>query len=142
MPVKNKILIAEDEPVTCEMLRAVLTRAGYEVMFAADGLAAVEIARQEKPDLVLSDGLLPKLHGFLVSKAIRDLPDPPMVILLTGVYTKPMYKWEVKEQYGAEELLIKPIKPRDLVACVAKYLPIAMPTDVMVEEIQRLMDCA
>ena len=140
--MKNKILIAEDEPVTREVLRSVLTRAGYEVSFAEDGLAAVEKARQEKPDLVLTDGLLPKLHGFLVSKAIRELPDPPMVILLTGVYTKPMYKWEVREQYGAEELLIKPVKPCDLLACVAKYLPVTSPADVMTEEIERLMDCA
>lgn len=138
----NKILVAEDDPMTQGVLRAILMHAGYEVIFAEDGLTAVEMARSEKPDLVLTDGLLPRLHGFLVCKAIRELPAPPPVILLTGVYTKPMYRWEVKQQYGAVELLTKPITPHALLACIARHLSNSLATETMVLEIERLMECA
>ena len=76
----------------------------------------------EKPDLVIIDGLLPKLHGFLACKAIKQLDHAPKVILLTAIYTKPTYKWEVMETYGADEVLTKPAKPADLLARIEKHL--------------------
>ena len=105
-----------------ELLTTVLERANYDVILAEDGLSAVEKATSEKPDLVITDGLLPKLHGFLACKAIKALDSAPKVILLTGVYTKMTYKWEVKAQYGADDLLTKPTRPADLLACVEKHL--------------------
>jgi DNA-binding response OmpR family regulator len=92
------------------------------VILAEDGLSGVEKATSEKPDLVITDGLLPKLHGFLACKAIKALHPAPKVILLTGIYTKMTYKWEVKAQYGADDLLTKPTRPADLLACVEKHL--------------------
>jgi DNA-binding response OmpR family regulator len=117
-----KILVAEDSKVTREMLRMLLAREGYNVVFAEDGEQAVELALTEKPDLVLSDGLLPKMHGFLACKAIKSVPMPPKVVLLTGVYTKPNYKWEAKLDFGADDLLVKPFKPEELLACIRKHL--------------------
>ena len=122
MKVRTKILVIDDEPVTRAVLRSVLEQAGYDVVLAEDGLSGVEAARSEKPDLVITDGLLPKMHGFLVCKAIKELDSPPKVIILTGLYTKPTYKWSVKHDYGADDLQTKPISPGDLLACVAKQL--------------------
>lgn len=136
--MKSKILVAEDEPVTREILRAILTRAGYDLIFAADGVTAIEMARSEKPDLVLTDGRLPRLHGFLACKTIKEMDAPPRVILLTGGYTKPTYEWEVKHQYGADDLLIKPIVAKDLLACIAKHLPDAPGPEVPAPEIERI----
>lgn len=92
------------------------------MILAEDGLSAVEKAASERPDLVITDGLLPKLHGFLACRAIKQLSPAPKVILLTGIYTKLTYKWEVKREYGADDLLTKPAKPADLLACVEKHL--------------------
>lgn len=140
MHVQRKILIIDDEPVTRALLRGVLEKAGYEVILAEDGLSGVEAARSERPDLVITDGLLPKMHGFLVCKAIKAFDSPPKVIILTGLYTKPTYKWSVKHDYGADDLQTKPITPADLLACVEKQLgdpsyldlpeslPVALPT--------------
>jgi len=122
MQVQRKILIIDDEPVTRAVLRSVLEQAGYEVVLAEDGLSGVEAARSEKPDLVITDGLLPKMHGFLVCKAIKEWDSPPKVIILTGLYTKPTYKWSVKHDYGADDLQTKPITPAALLACVEKQL--------------------
>ena len=106
MQMQRKILVIDDDGVTRELLKSVLTNADYEVVLAADGLSGVETARSEKPDLVITDGLLPKLHGFLVCKAIKEFDSPPKVIILTGLYTKPTYKWTVKHEYGADDLLL------------------------------------
>ena len=122
MANSGKILVAEDSSVMREMLRMLLVREGYEVLFAEDGQQAVEMAITEKPDLVLSDGLLPKMHGFMVCKAIKELESPPKVVLLTGVYTKPSYKWEAKLDFGADDLLLKPFRPDELLACIKKQI--------------------
>lgn len=122
MSEKRKILIADDEPVTREVLGKMLTNAGYEVIFAEDGKSAVQKAGTEKPDLVLMDGLMPKMHGFLACKAIKALADPPSVIVLTGVYTKPTYKWEAQGEFGADGLLTKPVDVEVLLREVEKQL--------------------
>ena len=104
-------------------MKVMLTRGGYDVLFAEDGKAAVERAVAEKPDLVLMDGLLPKLHGFLACKAIKEQPDPPKVLLVTGVYTKPTYKWEAKRLYQADDIVIKPLNITVLLDTISKHLP-------------------
>ncbi len=98
-------------------------KAGHEVVFAEDGKSAVEKASSEMPDLVFIDGLMPKMHGFLACKAIKEMESPPKVILLTGVYTKPNYKWEAKGTFNADDLLKKPCSPDELLACLQKHLP-------------------
>jgi len=122
MSAKRRILVVDDEAILREMFTIILEQANYEVMVASDGVSGVEKSKAERPDLVIVDGLMPKMHGFLACKAIKQLEHPPKVILLTGVYTNPRYKLEAKYQYNADEFLTKPIKPADLVACVEKLL--------------------
>jgi two-component system response regulator MprA len=117
-----KILIADDDRVTRELLGRTLTNAGYEVLFAEDGLAAVERASTEKPEIVLMDGLMPKMHGFVACKTIKELEHPPKVVLLTGIYIKPTYKWEAKRTYLADGFLRKPFDKDLLLALIEKLL--------------------
>jgi twitching motility two-component system response regulator PilH len=122
---KNKlgrILVADDDPPLRKVLSKILTSAGYDVIVVEDGKAAVEKAKSERPDLVITDGLMPKMHGFLVCKTIKAMPSPPKVIMLTAVYTKMQYKWEAKEKYGADELLTKPFEVAELLACIERQL--------------------
>jgi DNA-binding response OmpR family regulator len=118
----KKILVADDDRVMRELLGRILSQAGYETVFAVDGNDAVEKALAEKPDLVIMDGLMPKMHGFLACKTIKELENPPKVLLLTGIYTKPTYKWEVKSEYGADELLSKPFDKASLLAAIKSQL--------------------
>ena len=122
MNTPAKILVAEDEPITRALFKWVLENEGYEVIVVDDGAAAVEKAASEHPDLVITDGLLPKLHGFLVCQAIKALDPAPKVIISTAIYTKMTYRWEVKNKYQADDLLIKPVSPADLLQCVEKHL--------------------
>ena len=120
METQRKILVADDDSVTRELLGRLLTHAGYEVVYAKDGAEALEMASTENPGLVLMDGLMPRMHGFLACKAIKQLVDPPKVILLTGIYTKPTYKWEAKNAHLADDLLSKPFEKGSLLASIEK----------------------
>ena len=122
MYVRRKILVIDDDPVIREILKSVLEKADYEVSLADNGMSGLEAARRDRPDLVITDGLLPKLHGFLVCKQIKEFESPPKVIILTGLYTKPTYKWDVKRDYNADDLLGKPVEPAALIKCVQKHL--------------------
>jgi len=121
MSVRKKILVVDDEVVIRNLLTRVL-ELDYDVIIAEDGLSGVDKAASEKPDLVITDGLLPKLHGFLACKAIKQMNPAPKVILLTGIYTKPTYKWEVIDQYDADDVITKPARPAELIACIEKHL--------------------
>jgi len=121
MSVRKKILIVDDEVVIRNLLTRVL-ELDYDVIIAEDGLSGVDKAGSEKPDLVITDGLLPKLHGFLACKAIKQMNPAPKVILLTGIYTKPTYKWEVIDQYDADNVITKPAHPAELIASIEKLL--------------------
>jgi DNA-binding response OmpR family regulator len=122
LQVKRKILVVEDDVTTREFLRVVLEQGGYDVVLAGDGVSGVEKAASERPDLVITDGLLPRLHGFRVCKAIKESGFPTKVIILTGLYTKPTYKWEVKHQFLADDLLTKPVGADDLLAHIQNHL--------------------
>src|SRR5438876_124620 len=122
MAAKRRILVVDDDAMLREMFTIILEQANYEVIVASDGVSGVAISKNERPDLVILDGLMPKMHGFLACKSIKQLEHAPKVILLTGVYTKPTYKLEAKYSYNADELLTKPIKPGDLLACVEKHV--------------------
>lgn len=122
MAVRKKILVVDDEVMIRDLLTNVLERANYDVIIAEDGLSGVDKAASEKPDLVIIDGLLPKLHGFLACRAIKKLNPALRVILLTGIYTKPTYKWEAIDQYNADDVITKPTGPAELLACVEKHL--------------------
>ena len=121
-PRAKRILVADDDPPLRKVLGKILTAAGYEVILVEDGKAAIERAKQVKPDLVITDALMPRMHGFLVSKTLKEFEPPPKVILLTAVYTKDNYKHEAREKYGADDLLIKPFEVAALLDCVERQL--------------------
>jgi CheY-like chemotaxis protein len=118
----KRILVADDDLPLRRVLGKILTAAGYEVVLVEDGKAAVEKAAEIKPDLVITDGLMPKMHGFLVCKALKEMQPAPKVIMLTAVYTKMNYRFEARERYGADDLLTKPFEVAILLQCIERHL--------------------
>ena len=108
-----RILIAEDESITRMGLRRMLEDAGHQVTEAADGQAAVELARRTRPDVGILDIKMPKLDGLGAAQRIyRERPTP--LVLLTAYGDR-----ELVEQAKALPImayLIKPIKERELLA--------------------------
>src|SRR5689334_20857014 len=118
----KRILVADDDPPLRRVLGKILTSAGYDVVLVEDGKAAVEKAAEIKPDLVITDGLMPKMHGFLVCKALKEMQPAPKVIMLTAVYTKLNYRFEARDRYGADDLLTKPFEVSNLLKCIERHL--------------------
>ena len=71
MAERRKILVADDESSIREILSIQLARMGYEVLLAADGVEAVEVYEQEKPDLVILDVMMPRVNGLEACQKIR-----------------------------------------------------------------------
>ena len=83
-PISKKIVVAEDEPILLRALNIELLTAGYEVLSATTGQAALEIIKKEKPAAVLLDILMPELDGFGVLEAMqtdKEMKKIPVIIL-------------------------------------------------------------
>lgn len=130
-----RILVADDNDTFRTVVEDILTRAGYEVIVADDGLTAFEKTVICKPDVVITDGLMPRMHGFLLCKTVKQLEPPPKVIVVTAVYTRQEYREEVIRKYGADELLTKPCRIGDLFASIERLL---WPTGEQGEETGRI----
>ena len=118
----KKILIVEDDFALADNMQALLKIKGYEVHFAADGEAGVELARKVLPDVVLLDVMIPKISGFDVCRTLRSEPKTAKikVIMVTGLGR--MGDVEKAFSCGASEYLIKPFDNDRLLKKVEKVL--------------------
>lgn len=117
--VNPKILVVEDEPALADTLEYSLTRQGYEVSVAGDGLKALEIARQIEPDLVVLDVMLPNLDGFEVCRILRQETSAPIIMLTARAEEVDKV---VGLEVGADDYLTKPFSMRELMARVKALL--------------------
>ena len=116
---KTKLLIVEDEPTLLETLKYNLTRQGYDVVTAADGIQVLATAREEKPDLVILDVMLPGLDGFEICRILRQEMSLP--ILMLTARDEEVDKI-VGLEVGADDYLTKPFSMRELLARVKAHL--------------------
>jgi DNA-binding response OmpR family regulator len=115
----SKILIVEDDPNLLATLKYNLVKDGYEIVTAADGSQALEIARSEKPELVILDLMLPKLSGFEVCRILRKEMTVPIMMLTAR--TDEVDKI-VGIEIGADDYMTKPFSMRELLARVHAML--------------------
>ncbi len=108
-----KILVVEDDLSLSDVLAFSLRRAGYEVVTAHDGLAALQLWETENPDLLVLDLNLPKLDGLAVCRQIRSQAQTPIIILSVRSSDEAVVKGL---EYGADDYVIKPFSPTQLVA--------------------------
>lgn len=117
--MSEKILVVEDEPVLQETLAYNLTRQGYSVETAGDGLAALEASRRIHPDLILLDVMLPKLDGFEVCRTLRQEMNVPILILTAR---DEEIDRVIGLELGADDYVTKPFSMRELMARVKAQL--------------------
>ena len=76
-----KLLVVDDDPNICEMLRIYLENEGYRVKTAADGIDALNVFKVYEPDLVLLDIMMPKKDGWQVCREIREISSKPVIMV-------------------------------------------------------------
>jgi DNA-binding response OmpR family regulator len=116
---RSKILLVDDEPKVCELIKAYLVKDGYDVIIAADGQTAIDLAQRYKPDLILLDLNLPELDGLEVCRTIRKQSNVPIIMLTAR--DEEIDK-VVGLEMGADDYVTKPFSPRELAARVNAVL--------------------
>ncbi len=120
MASKQTILIVDDEKEIRQMLQEFLEGKGYAVLVAEDGQQALQLAGERRPDLVITDLLLPKEHGIEVMQAIKDQFFLP-IIAMSGVYRKEEVAGQVGDVF-IDGYFEKPLDLEGVLACVRAIL--------------------
>lgn len=117
------ILVIEDVPQILELLEVTLRYKGYDVITALDGKEALEIIEKQKPDLIITDILMPKLDGFMLAYRLRSHPETQSIpiIFLSATYVTREDK-EFALNLGAVSFLEKPVDTDEFLNNVAKVL--------------------
>lgn len=119
---KSKILVVDDEAHIVELVRFNLEKEGYRVIAASDGSEAVRMAREEGPDLIILDVMLPEIDGFEVCRMIqRDSATGEIPIIMLTARGEEIDKI-LGLEIGADDYMTKPFSPRELLARVKARL--------------------
>jgi len=109
----GRILIVDDEPHIVRVLRGYFEQAGFAVLGAYDGAEALRVARQERPDLIVLDIMLPRVDGWEVCRTLRRESDVPIIMLTARVEETDTL---IGLELGADDYIPKPFSPREVVA--------------------------
>lgn len=117
-PKGKKILIADDEPDILEILEYNLTAEGFTVLKAKDGDEALIVARQQHPDLIILDVMMPRKTGMEVCQILRSQPEfeQTLIIILTALSDESSHVKGL--EMGADDYVNKPISPKVLISRV------------------------
>jgi two-component system alkaline phosphatase synthesis response regulator PhoP len=116
----TKILVAEDERDIRDLIRFSLLMAGFEVVMASNGMEAVELARGEKPDLILMDLRMPKMTGYQALEVLKKNPETAdiPIVFLSAMSDKDRFS----QIEGVEDFILKPFEVESLPRRVREIL--------------------
>ena len=113
------VLVVDDEPQIAQIARDYLQHAGFSVLVAGDGAAALDLARTRRPDLIVLDLALPAIDGLDVARTLRRESNVPIIMLTARVEESDRL---AGLEMGADDYVTKPFSPRELVARVKAVL--------------------
>ena len=122
-PTRKSILICDDDPVILRLLQVNLELEGYDVLPADNGEKAIEVARAERPDLIVLDIMMPRLDGYETCERLKAedaTKDIPVVFLSAKAQQSDIDKGKA---FGVADYLTKPFDPNDLIETVERLLP-------------------
>jgi len=121
---KPRVLVVDDEDDIRKLLKRVLQQKGYDVVEAGKGLEALQLVRDENPDVILLDAMLPEVHGFDICRRIKGskryghIP----IIMVSAIYRGWRVAEDLKTSYGVDAFLEKPFKIGDILSHVERAL--------------------
>ena len=118
----KKILIANDHPEVVELVQVTLQGEDYQIVAASDGKEALKKVREENPDLILLDIVMPKMNGFEVCRKLKEDPETKEIpiVMLTAMGRE--VDKEKGRQLGARDYITKPFSPSTLLMKIEKIL--------------------
>lgn len=120
--MKQSVLIVDDEPMTRDLLRLMLERAGYDISEAEDGIDALEKIKDSTPDAVILDVMMPHMDGITVCEILRReeaTADLPIIMLSARTHLDAIEKGL---RAGATRYLSKPVSRQDLIQNVREVI--------------------
>ncbi len=129
---KIKILVVDDDQNICELLRLYIEKDGNSVILANDGLEAINKFKNETPDLILLDIMLPKLDGWQVCREIRKNSDVPIIMLTAK--GEPFDKI-LGLELGADDYVTKPFNTQEIIARIKAVLRRTQKNDEHIKEV-------
>jgi DNA-binding response OmpR family regulator len=115
----KKVLVVDDDAKTVELVKLYLNRDGYRVFTCGDGNEALRLARENHPDLIVLDLMLPGISGLEVCRVLREESDVPIIMLTALTRDEDRLKGL---DLGADDYVTKPFSPRELAARVRAVL--------------------
>ena len=119
LPPEQTVLVVDDDPNVLQLARLYLERDGYRVVSAGDGSHGLSLAREERPDLVVLDVMLPRVNGLDVCRSLRQESSVPIIMLTARVEEEDRL---TGLDLGADDYVTKPFSPRELAARVRAVL--------------------
>jgi DNA-binding response OmpR family regulator len=115
------VLVVDDEPTIVEIVGRYMERAGFDTYTAADGYRALDAATEHRPDLVVLDVMLPGIDGIEVMERLQEREGPPIAVILLTARGEESDRL-VGLRHGADDYVVKPFSPAELVARVEAVL--------------------
>lgn len=140
MRTPPRILVADDHPLNRDILRARLVAQGYEVVTAVDGEEALAVAREQQPDLILLDIMMPKVDGIAVCRQLKADPGLPFIPIIMVTAKVESQDVVAGLDAGGDEYLTKPVDPAALLARVRSMLRIKALQDTVQEQAAQLAE--
>lgn len=120
---EKKILIVDYDKKSLESMVSIFTDQDFQIVKASDGQEAYQVYQEEKPDLIILEAMLPKLHGFdLTQKIFEESGGNVPVVIVTGLYKGPQYRNEALRSFGAADYFEKPFDKNKLFSSVLGLL--------------------
>ncbi|HEX2835246.1 MAG TPA: response regulator [Thermoanaerobaculia bacterium] len=116
------ILFADDDPTGRAIATRVIQSLGYGIVVAANGEEALNKAREHRPELIITDALMPRLDGREMGRIIKSEIPETKVVVITSVYKDPRYKYEALKDFAVDDYLKKPVNPTELRDLILKHL--------------------
>jgi CheY-like chemotaxis protein len=118
-----KILVIDDDPVMRQLMSMILEREGHQVILAEDGLEGLAKRQEERPDLVITDMIMPRQGGLETIIRIREeSPNAPIIAASGGGEIEGIHPLVMAMKHGATAVLNKPFGANELTECVGQAL--------------------
>ncbi len=117
--MSKTIMVVDDEKRLVSLVESYLTQEGYRVVSAYNGVEALNVARREKPDLIVLDVMMPEMDGYEFMRRHRADSNTPIILLTARVDDEEKV---IGLEVGADDYMTKPFRPRELVARVRAVL--------------------